>query len=83
MEKEKNMPEKRFSTGGIVATIWKNTQNSNGKEYEYKTVSLQRRYADKQGQWQSSSSMRLNDLPKAALVLEEAYKYLVLNSDRS
>ncbi|MBW3019534.1 hypothetical protein KY329_05115 [Candidatus Woesearchaeota archaeon] len=83
MEKEKNMPEKRFSTGGIVATVWKNNQTANGKEYEYKTVSLQRRYADKEGKWQTSSSMRLNDLPKAALVLEEAYKYLVLNSDQS
>jgi hypothetical protein len=84
MEKnERNMPEKRFSTGGIIATVWKNTQAANGKEYEYKTVSLQRRYADKDGKWQSSSSMRLNDLPKAALVLEEAYKYLVLNSDRT
>lgn len=82
MEKnDKNMPEKKFSTGGIVATIWKNQQVANGKPYEYRTVSLQRRYADKSGNWQTSSSMRLNDLPKAALVLEEAYKYLVLNDN--
>lgn len=83
MEKtEKNIPEKRFSTGGIVATVWKNAQTTNGKEYEYNTISLQRRYADKEGKWQSSNSMRLNDLPKATLVLEEAYKYLVLRTDK-
>ena len=74
-----NQPEKKFSTGAISATVWKNMRtDKEGKPFETKTVSLQRRYTDKTGQWQSTSSLRLNDLPKAALVLEEAYKYLVL-----
>ncbi|MBW2969861.1 hypothetical protein KY319_01935 [Candidatus Woesearchaeota archaeon] len=74
-----NQPEKKFSTGAISATVWKNVREKDGKTFETKTVSLQRRYTDKTGQWQSTNSLRLNDLPKAALVLEEAYKYLVLN----
>lgn len=80
MEQEKNQPEKKFSTGAISATVWKNVRaGKDGKVFETHSVSLQRRYTDKTGQWQSTSSLRLNDLPKAALVLEEAYKYLVLN----
>jgi hypothetical protein len=80
MEQEKNQPEKKFSTGAISATVWKNVRaGKDGKVFESRTVNLQRRYTDKTGQWQSTSSLRLNDLPKAALVLEEAYKYLVLN----
>ena len=78
---EHNQPEKKFSTGAISATVWKNTAiGKDGKAFESHTISLQRRYTDKTGQWQSTNSLRLNDLPKAALVLEEAYKYLVLNS---
>ncbi|VVB81744.1 Uncharacterised protein [uncultured archaeon] len=77
---EKNQPEKKFSTGAISATVWKNVRtDKEGKAYETRTVSLQRRYTDKTGQWQSTNSLRLNDLPKAALVIEEAYRYLVLN----
>ena len=79
---EKNMPEKKFSTGAISATVWKNSrQGKDGKTFETQTVSLQRRYTDKEGEWQSTNSLRLNDLPKAALVLDEAFRYLALSSD--
>ena len=82
MEEEKNLPEKKFTTGTISATVWKNSRiGKDGKPFEYKTVSLQRRYTDKSGAWQSTSSLRLNDLPKAALVLSEAYRFLVLNGE--
>jgi len=79
MEESKNMPEKKFSTGVITATVWKNQGVSkNGEIREYRTVSLQRRYTDKSGVWKSTNSLRVNDLPKAALVLNKAYEYLVL-----
>ena len=79
-EKTGNQPEKKFSTGAISATVWKNNGSSKktGEPVEYRTVSLQRRYTDKDGNWQTSNSLRLNDLPKATLVLQKAYEYLVL-----
>lgn len=82
---EKNIPEKRFSTGAISATIWKNqgTSKATGESIEYGTVSLQRSYRDKKGNWQSTNSLRINDLPKAALVLNKAYEYLVLKQEDS
>ncbi|MBU4501699.1 MAG: hypothetical protein KKA79_03850, partial [Nanoarchaeota archaeon] len=74
-----NAPEKKFSTGAISATVWKNSGKSKtGQDVEYKTVTLQRRYKDKKDEWQSTNSLRINDLPKAALVLNKAYEYLVL-----
>lgn len=76
---ENNQPEKRFSTGAIVATVWKNNGTSKkGEAVEFRTVQLQRRYKDKKGEWQSTSSLRLNDVPRASLVLNKAYEYLVL-----
>lgn len=79
---EKNTPEKKFSTGVISATIWKNSgvSKKTGEATEFKTISLQRRYTDKNGAWQSTNSMRINDLPKAALVIQKAYEYLVLKN---
>jgi len=75
-----NQPEKKFSTGAIQATVWKNngTSKQDGSPVEFRTISLQRSYTDKEGKWQSTNSMRVNDLPKAALVLGKAYEYLVM-----
>ena len=74
-----NIPEKKFSTGGLIATIWENQgKNKTGEDVSYRTVSFQRRYMDKNGEWQSTSSLRINDLPKASLVLQKAYEYLVM-----
>ena len=79
MNESKNVPEKKFSTGVITATVWQNQGKSRtGEIVGYRTVSLQRRYKDKNGVWQTANSFRVNDLPKAALVIQKAYEYLVL-----
>jgi len=74
-----NLPEKKFSTGALVATVWQNQGTSkNGEDVSYRTVSFQRRYKDPSGEWKSTSTLRVNDLPKASLVLQKAYEYLVM-----
>lgn len=74
-----NVPEKKFSTGGLSATVWENQgKNKEGLDVSYRTVSFQRRYMDKNGEWQSTSTLRVNDLPRASLVLQKAYEYLVM-----
>lgn len=77
---EKNMPEKKFKAGAISATIWTNSAQSKktGEAVSFSTVSLERVYKDKDGSWKNTKAMRLNDLPRAALVLTKAYEYLVL-----
>lgn len=75
-----NMPEKKFRAGAVSATVWRNKgKSSQGEEVSYKTISLERSYTDKQGQWQATNTLRVGDLPKAAVVLQRAYEYLVLN----
>ena len=79
MSETRNTPEKKFSTGVITATVWQNAgKGKNGENVSYRTASLQRRYKDKNGVWQSANSLRVNDLPKASLVLQKAYEYSVL-----
>jgi hypothetical protein len=77
---ESKGPEKKFRAGAVCATIWKNdSQRATGETFSYHTIALERSYKDKTGNWKSASSMRLQDLPKAALVLQEAYRHLVLS----
>ena len=70
-----NLPEKKFRAGAISATVWLN-KAENG---DYRTISIERNYKDKSDKWQSSNTLRVNDLPKANVVLQKAYEFLVFN----
>ncbi|MBS3117176.1 hypothetical protein J4421_06290 [Candidatus Woesearchaeota archaeon] len=73
-----NVPEKKFRAGAVSATVWLNKgQRLNGEETEYRAISIERSYTNKEGKWQSTNSLRINDLPKAGVVLQKAYEYLV------
>ncbi len=74
-----NLPEKKFRAGALSATIWLNKgQKVSGDDSEYRTISVERSYTNKEGKWQSTNSFRINDLPKAQVVLQKAYEFLVL-----
>ncbi len=76
-----NHPEKKFRAGAVSATVWKNAGkgNQNNEQFEYRSVSFERSYKDQQGNWKTTSSLRMNDLPKALLVLEKAYEFIALS----
>jgi hypothetical protein len=75
MEAGKTQPDAKFRAGGVTATVWQNR----GEKGTYATVKLSRSYMDKDNSWKETNSFRESDIPKAALVLNEAYKYLQLN----
>jgi hypothetical protein len=79
----KNLPEKKFRSGAVAATVWSNEAVRDGKKVAYRTVSFERSYKDKDDTWKSTSSLRMTDLPRAILVLNKAYEYLALNADES
>ena len=73
-----NLPEKKFRAGAISATVWQNKgQTKEGEATEYRTISIERCYKDKEDKWQSTNSLRVNDLPRATVVLQKAYEFLV------
>ncbi|MFH2019949.1 MAG: hypothetical protein ABIJ34_00915 [archaeon] len=78
-----NAPEKKFRSGGICATVWKNQSVKDGKVVEFRTVSFDRNYQDKEGEWNTTNSLRVNDLPRASLVLQKAYEYVALRETAS
>lgn len=80
---EKSNLVKRFSTGAISACVWNNESlNQNGEIIEFRTISFNRRYLDKSTNlWKSTDTLKMQDLPKAILVLSKAYEYLALRDD--
>ena len=81
---EKNKPAKNFRAGAVRATVWSNpTKNDDGTEGSYSTVALERSYKDKNGAWQTTNSLRVNDVPKAMLVLNKAYEFVALNEEEA
>ncbi len=69
-------PEQKYSAGGITATVWANTKD--GKTFH--NVSFDKRYKDKEGNWKSTNSLNVTDLPKAIMVLGKAFEYAALKS---
>ena len=65
-------PEKKFRAGSVSATVWINT-NEKGS---FPSVQLGRSYLDKEKNWKETSSFGINDVPKAIVVLNEAYRYV-------
>jgi hypothetical protein len=74
-------PERKIRSGAISATVWNNEQDSPQGKISYKTVSFERSYKDKSGQWKTTSSLRSSDIPRAVLVLNKAYEYLALGEE--
>jgi len=75
-------PEKRFKCGVCEVSIFENViTTKDGKKVRIKKASFQKRYKNAEGEWKSTNILDANDIPKAKLVLNEAYKYLVLGKD--
>lgn len=70
-------PEKVFKAGAVRASIFQNTFERDGKTIPIRKVVLEVRYRDKSGEWKSSNSFSLNEVPKAVTALQQAYEYLL------
>lgn len=73
-------PEKRFRCGGCDAAVFENEISRGGKTLKVKKVSFQKRYKNSEGEWKTTYSLDVNEIPKAILVLSKAYEYLVIRN---
>ena len=80
-EENKEMPEKKFRAGQIVASVWKNDRKE-GQDYDTFSVSVMKNYK-KDEEWKTTSNFNVNDLPKVALVCQKAYEFLVLKESEN
>jgi len=72
-------PEKKFDCGPISASIWAKTKTVEGDTRKFYYVTIDK--ANKEDKdWKPTNSFNVEDLPKIALVANEAYKYIRLKS---
>jgi len=72
-------PEKNFKCGCCDAAVFENEIMRNGAPVKIKKVVFQKRYRTNEGEWKSTSSLDINDIPKAILALSKAYEHIVLS----
>jgi len=74
-------PEKTFNQGSCRAAVFANEIKQNGKTAIVRNVAIQKRYKDKDGNWQNTNNFGVNDLPKLVLIATKAYDYLTLKKE--
>ena len=72
-------PEITFRHGPCSASVFNNEYERDGESFAVKSVAFQRSYRDAAGNWQQSSTLKVNDIPKAILVLQKSFEYLTSN----
>ncbi len=75
-------PEKKFCCGPILASIWSKTKTVEGEKVKFNSITINKAYKDGED-WKHTNSFNIEDLPKVALVANEAYKYIRLKSTNS
>ena len=71
----------RYRSGGCEAAIFENETTIGANPVKVKKVSFQKRYMTADGEWKSTHSLNVNEIPKAILVLSKAYEYLILGNN--
>ncbi len=70
-------PEKQFRIGLCSASVFVNTVSGDGgKKRKIRNVQSQRRYKDDGGEWKSTTSFGLGDLPNAIRCMELALQHV-------
>jgi len=70
-------PIAKFRAGSVSAALFENDIPVNGTTKTILKASIQRRYKDKNGDWQSSTSFSRNEIPLAIYCLQKAFEVMV------
>ena len=74
----------KFQVGQVSAALWENKiTTKNGNEVDMLKATVQRRYKDKNGEWQSSSSFGRSEIPLAIYCLGKAFQKIIEEQNTS
>lgn len=71
------MPVAKFKAGQVSAAIWENEVQMPRGTAKILKATVQRRYRDKSGNWQSSTSFSRNEIPLAIHCLQKAFEKII------
>ena len=72
-------PEKKFKCGPISASIWAEDKTLESGVVKFYSINITKAYKNGDN-WKNTNNFNAEDLPKVALVANEAYKYIRLSS---
>ena len=70
-------PVAKFRAGQVASAVWENEVEIKGRTVTILKATVQRRYKDKDGNWQSSGSFSRNEIPLAIHCLQKAFEKIV------
>ena len=69
-------PEKQFRIGLVSASVFANEVNGEGGKRIVRSVNVQRRYREGDGDWKTATTFGLSDLPAAIRVMQLAQQHV-------
>ena len=78
MAEKARRPEKEYRCGGISASVWSNDVEKDGRTTVRHSISIQKRYRDENGNWQTAKSWFPEELGRLRLVIEKCMEYCML-----
>ena len=74
-------PIKTFRAGGVSVSIFRNTNKTkDGKEFTVDSITPQRTYMEGE-EYKHTTTMKVNDLPKLAMLSQKAYEFLTTKEE--
>lgn len=77
----KQTPISKFKAGLVQAAVWENDVPMNGKTATMLKATVQRRFKNKEGNWQSSGSFGRNEIPLAIYCLQKCFESMLGEND--
>ena len=71
------MPVAKFKAGQVSSAVWRNEIQVKGKDITVLKATVQRRYKNREGNWQSSGSFSRNEIPLAIYCLQQAFEKII------
>lgn len=71
------LPVARFKAGEVSSALWENQVQVKGATVTMLKATVQRRYKDRNGEWQSSQSFGRNEIPLAIHCLQNAFEKII------
>jgi len=70
-----NKPVYKVASHGVTVSVWEQKAKDGKKFY---TAQMQRSYQDDKEEWKNTDSLRMSDVPVAAMLLSQVYtKYAI------
>ena len=70
-------PIAKFRAGAVSAALWENDIEVKGRTITILKATVQRRYKDKDDNWQSSNSFSRNEIPLAIYCLQKCFEKII------